>query len=341
MPVAAIPDNEQQRLEALDELGILYTPLEDRFDRITRTLCRLFDVPIAYLSLIDADTQWIKSIQGMELINAPRNTSICAHTLLVDEFIACEDLTQDDRFKDSIFVTEGLKLRFYVGFTLKSRGQNIGTLCLVDTKARSFNEADITAMRDITSWAQTELSLTQLSEVQVQLITDLDHAQREAKIDGLSGFWNHITVKAILARAYHRHLLTEQPLTAMMIDIDHFKNINDTHGHPFGDVVIQKISKVLRTSLRPSDSIGRYGGDEFLVILENCPLPRAQELSQRILEHISHLSFNDKKENVNISISIGLATTDGEAITSPEQLLDAADRGLYLAKQGGRNCAKS
>ena len=340
MPSAPIPENEQSRLEALNELGILYTPLEDRFDSITRTICRLFDVPIAYVSLIDTDTQWIKSIQGLELVDLPRNTSICAHTLLVEECIVCEDLTQDGRFSDSLFVTEGLKLRFYVGFALKSRGQNIGTLCMVDIKPRQFSANDLAAMRDIYTWAQTEVNLTQLSEVQVQLITDLDQAQREAKLDGLTGLWNHITAKDILRRAYHRHLLTLFPLTAMMVDIDNFKQINDDYGHPFGDSVIEQISKVLRTSLRPSDAIGRYGGDEFLVILENCPFDRAEELSTRILEHINTLTFDHNGQSITVSISIGLSATDRESINSPEQLLEAADRGLYDAKESGKNCAK-
>jgi diguanylate cyclase (GGDEF)-like protein len=338
MPSAPIPENEQQRLEALNELGILYTPLEDRFDRITRTICRLFEVPIAYVSLIDAETQWFKSTQGLDMIDAPRSTSICAHTLLVEEYIVCEDMTLDERFSDSLFVTEGLELRFYVGFALKSRGQNVGTLCMVDTKARKFSADDIEAMRDIASWAQTEINLTQISDVQVQLITDLDHAQQEAKLDGLTGLWNQVTTKDILRRAYHRHLLTSDPLTAMMVDIDNFKQINDEHGHPFGDDVILQISKVLRSSLRPSDSIGRYGGDEFLVVLENCPFDRAEELSRRILEHINTLTFDNNGQAV--TVSIGLSATDRESIQSPEQLLEAADRGLYDAKESGRNCAK-
>ncbi len=340
MPAAAIPETEQQRLEALNELGILYTPLEDRFDRITRTLCRLFDVPIAYVSLIDADTQWIKSIQGVEMIDSPRTTSICAHTLLVDEYIVCEDLSKDPRFCDSTFVTDGLKLRFYAGFTLKSRGQNVGTLCIVDTRPRSFSQQAISSMRDITSWAQTEVNLTQLSEVQVQLITELDQAQREAKLDGLTQLWNQVAIKDILRRAYHRHLLTFCPLTTMMVDIDNFKQINDEYGHPFGDQVIKDIAIALKKSLRPSDAVGRYGGDEFLVILENCPYQRAQELSERILEHINKLTFQSIEGEVNISISIGLSATDKRMIQSPDELLEAADKGLYEAKNSGRNCAK-
>lgn len=340
MPAAPTPENEHQRLKALNELGILYTPLQNRFDKITRTICRLFYMPIAYISLIDKDTQWIKSAQGIDLISTARDESICAHTLSVDEYIVCEDLSKDARFSDNEFVTSGLKLRFYAGFTLKSRGQNVGTLCLVDDKPRKFDQEDIATMRDMVSWAQTEIYLTQLSDVQVQLITDLDQAQRDAKIDGLTGLWNHMTTKEMLERAHQRHLLTDNPLTAMMVDIDNFKTINDEYGHPFGDKVIKDISEALRTSLRPTDSIGRYGGDEFLVILEDCPFDRSDELSQRILEHINALQFMHKEQNIEVSISIGFSATDKQEIRSPEHLLEAADKGLYTAKKSGRNCAK-
>jgi len=340
MPNAAIPDNEAERLAALNELGILYAPLEDRLDRITRTLCRLFDVPFAYISLIDSDTQWIKSIQGMELVDSPRSTSICSHALLVDEYIVCEDLSIDQRFSDSSLVTAGLELRFYAGFTLKSRGLNIGTVCIVDTKPRQFNQEDIATMRDMVSWAQTEVSLTQLSEVQVQLLSELDQAQHEAKIDGLTGLWNQVAIKDVLKRAYQRHLLTQQPYSIMMIDIDNFKAINDAHGHPFGDQIIQSIAETLSTSLRPSDAIGRYGGDEFLVILENCSHVRAEELSRRILTHNHSLIFASKGEDINCSMSIGFSSTEKLEVDSPESLLEHADQSLYHAKEGGRNCAR-
>ena len=340
MPDAIIPKNEQLRLDALDELGILYTPLEDRFDKITRALCRMFYMPIAYVSLIDSDTQWIKSSQGLDIITTSRSTSICSHTLLADESIICEDLSQDERFKDNPFVTTGLKIRFYAGFALKSRGQNIGTLCLIDDKPRKFNNEDIATMRDLTSWAQTEINLTQLSEVQIQLIAELDQAQKDAKIDCLTNLWNQGAIKDVLQRAHHRHLLTQKPYSLMMVDIDNFKQINDTYGHPFGDQVITAVADELKQSIRPTDAIGRYGGDEFLIILENCPHQRAEELSFRILQRSHRLSVVNNNEEVDTTMSIGFASTDNILIDDPEHLLECADKALYSAKQEGRNCAK-
>lgn len=340
MPNAATSPNETLRLAALEELGILYTPLENRFDKITRSLCRMFDMPIAYISLIDRDTQWIKSSQGLDLITTPRSTSICAHTLLVDESIICEDLTLDDRFKDNEYVTSGLKLRFYAGFALKIRGQNVGTMCILDVKPRVFSEADQAAMKDLASWAQTEISLTQLSEVQIKLITELDQAQREAQIDNQTGLWNQGAIKDVLQRAHHRHLLTQKPYSLMMVDIDNFKAINDTHGHIFGDQVIATVADEIKKSVRPSDTIGRYGGDEFLIILENCPYLRAKELSARLLNKIQQLKVTYKGTSITTSVSIGFTSTDEITIDSAECLLESADKALYKAKEEGRNCAK-
>lgn len=343
MSAAAIPDTEQQRLEALHELGILYTPLEDRFDRITRTLTHLFDVPIAYLSLIDDNTQWLKSTQGLDITDTSREVSLCTHTLLEKEHLVCHDLSKSPRFCDNPFVQEGLQLRFYAGFTLKSRGENIGTLCIADVKPRAFNEDDLQAFRDIAAWAQTELHLTQLSEVQVQLLTELDEAQRQAKIDGLTGFWNHTAIEDISRRAFHRSLLTDQPLSILMVDIDEFKKINDNHGHVFGDQVIREVAKEIAGSFRPSDAIGRYGGDEFMVILESCSLSRAMDLSERLLSRIRQLKFIDQN-TVRCSISIGVASTENMQVNSETELLKIADNALYQAKEHGRNrafCARN
>src|SRR5690606_32200891 len=127
MPPAAHPQQEQLRLEALQALDILYLPLEERFDRITRILCRLFNVPIANLSLVEADTQWLTSIPCAALLSTPRSDSLGQHTLLEDAMPICPDTLQDPRFADNPCVLGPPNAPSYAGFLLKSRAQNIGT----------------------------------------------------------------------------------------------------------------------------------------------------------------------------------------------------------------------
>jgi len=337
MTIASHPAREHQRLQALKELDILYLPLEDRFDRITRTLCRLFDVPVAYLSLIDDETQWFKSIHGLDLINTPRSDALCQHTLLEDEYLICEDMTQDPRFADNPYVTGAPYARFHAGYLLKSREQNVGTLCIVDTQPRSFSQDDLAALADIASWAQTELNLTQLSDMQVQLIGELDEAYQQARIDSLTRLWNQGTIKQILHRAFQRHLLNLTPLSVLMIDADHFKKVNDTYGHTVGDKVLQNIASALRQALRPQDAIGRYGGEEFLIILDDCEPRQAAELAKRILNRVRNLSFTDVAPDLKVTLSIGIAGSSARGLESETDLMDLADQALYRAKNNGRD----
>lgn len=337
MPVQPIPEQEEKRLAALKALDILYAPLEERFDRITRTLCRVFDVPIAYLALMDKDTQWFKSIQGVQMISTPRKDSLCQHTLLEDEYLLCADMSHDERFAGNPYVTGPFALRFYAGMVLKSRGQNVGTLCIVDSKPRDFSEEDIQALRDITYWAQTELHFTQLTDTQIELLGELDVALQQARIDGLTRLWNQATTKQILHRAFQRHLLNLSPLSVLMIDADHFKRVNDLYGHAAGDQVLHGMASALRQSLRPDDAIGRYGGEEFMVVLDNCPLEQATNLAKRILNRIRSLEFHNISPDLHMTVSIGIANSAARGLEDESDLMDLADKALYKAKNNGRD----
>jgi len=337
MSIAPIPQDEDKRLEALHALDILYVPLEERFDRITRILCRLFDVPIAYLSLLDRDTQWFKSIQGVDLISTRRDESLCQHTLLEEEHLICEDTLQDARFADNPYVIHQPDIRFYAGMVLKSHGQNIGTLCIADTKPRTFSDDDLNTLRDMDAWAQTELHITQLTDTQIELVGELGNAWQQARIDNLTRLWNQGAIKQILHRAFHRHLLNLTPMAVLMIDADNFKQVNDLYGHISGDQVLQAIAAALRYSLRPDDAIGRYGGEEFMVVLDNCDAHQAAELAKRILSRIRSLTFSEIAAELNVTASIGIAGSDARGLESEEDLLRLADQALYRAKHSGRD----
>lgn len=328
--------HEQQRLDALKALGILYLPLEERFDRITRTLCRLFDVPVAYLSLMDRDTQWFKSIQGLDMVSTPRRDSLCQHTLAEEELLICHDLQQDARFADNPYVSGAPFARFYAAFALKNRGYNVGTLCLIDTRPRTFSAADTEALRDIGSWAQTELHLNRLTDAQIELQDELDNAYRLARIDSLTRLWNQGTIRHILHNAFQNHLLNLTPLSVLMLDADYFKQVNDRYGHATGDEVLRSLATALRHCVRPEDAIGRYGGEEFLVVLHDCDTQRAEKIARRILSHIRSLRF-PAAPGLEVTASIGIAGADRQNLQDENVLMDMADKALYQAKSQGRD----
>ena len=162
MPTAPIPDNESNRIMALQALNILDTPPEERFDRITRLAAKFFDTPMAWISFVDPDRQWFKSCQGLEISEISRSVSFCAHTILQDEALIISDTREDPRFADLPMVTEAPHIVFYAGCPLATTdGSKVGTLCLADHQSRTLSAEEIETLKDLAEMAKTELSLAE------------------------------------------------------------------------------------------------------------------------------------------------------------------------------------
>lgn len=158
MQAPGIPDTEQQRLEALRALKLLDTGDDARLDRITRIALRHFGVPIALISLIDANRQWFKSRQGLEASETPRDVSFCGHAILGEDVFVVEDALADQRFADNPLVTGPPHIRFYAGAPLAMPdGHRVGTLCIIDRQARTFPADDRQGLRELADWLQDEL----------------------------------------------------------------------------------------------------------------------------------------------------------------------------------------
>ncbi len=161
---APIPGNEKERLTALKDLEILDTAPEERFDRITKTAQRLFNVPICTLSLIDSHREWFKSCQGLDDSQGPRAISFCGHAILEENVFVIPDALEDQRFFDNPMVAGKPYIRFYAGQSICSvNGHRVGTLCIKDTKPREFTETDKALLCDLASWAELELNMHDLS----------------------------------------------------------------------------------------------------------------------------------------------------------------------------------
>jgi hypothetical protein len=156
---APVPPDEPRRLAALRRLHVLDTPPEERFDRLTRLAQRLFEVPIAFVSLVDADRQWFKSRQGIAAPQTSREMAFCAHAILQPEALVVPDAVEDPRFADNPLVTDDPRIRFYAGHPLSAQdGSRVGTLCIVDHRPRALGEADLAALRDLARLVEEELA---------------------------------------------------------------------------------------------------------------------------------------------------------------------------------------
>lgn len=170
MKKAPIPDNDSARLSALLQLKILDTPPEERFDRITRVAQKLFDVPIALVSLVDESRQWFKSCLGLDVMETPREISFCGHAIIDDEILCIPDTKADERFADNPVVTGPLNVRFYAGAPLKTlNGYRLGTLCIIDSRPREFSTSDLNLLRDLADSIEEQINRDELA-VQTQLL---------------------------------------------------------------------------------------------------------------------------------------------------------------------------
>jgi diguanylate cyclase (GGDEF)-like protein len=178
-------------------------------------------------------------------------------------------------------------------------------------------------------------SSARLLVTQHRLLQAKEALRREASRDGLTSLWNRKAILSILERELLRAERDRQSVGLIMIDVDHFKKINDTRGHAAGDAVLRIIASGIAAMVRPYDSVGRIGGEEFLIVAPNCDLGRAWELAERVRVHVASCSIMAGGSAVRVSLSLGVATSGASA--ELEKLLHAADTAMYEAKNAGRN----
>lgn len=178
-------------------------------------------------------------------------------------------------------------------------------------------------------------SSARLLVTQNRLLRTKDALRREASHDSLTGLWNHKVILSILDRELLRAERDRQPVGVIMIDVDHFKAINDSRGHAAGDVVLRIIASGIAAMVRPYDSVGRYGGEEFLIIAPGCGMGETWELAERVRDHVASCSIMAGGSHVKVTLSLGVAT--GDAAADIEKVLHASDTALYQAKRAGRN----
>jgi len=153
-----------------------------------------------------------------------------------------------------------------------------------------------------------------------------------ATTDSLTGLGNRQTFEQTIKNALYLRNRTKEPISIILIDVDKFKNINDQHGHLIGDKVLKSIALILNESVRKSDYVGRWGGEEFVILAHNCQLATATILADKIRQSIQ----NSQMPSQQVTVSIGVSEAEGD--DSTESLLNKADKALYQAKENGRNC---
>ncbi len=335
MPAAPIHPHEIRRLAAVQRTRLLGTPAEERFDKISRLACRMFGVSMAIIDIVGEKLAWLKSVQGFDRFEVLRPVSYCHYTVLKDEVCIIPDARLDPRLADNPFAESFV---FYVGVPLKFQGENVGVMCIADGKPRTITDDELDALRDLASLAEQELEVSALSESQVTLAASNRELEMKAQIDVLTRIWNRGAIQEIAARELEHGRTIATSTAIAILDLDHFKQINDAHGHAAGDEVLRVVSQRLRAAIRPTDAVGRYGGEEFLVVLPQIGREPLLHVCERIRCAIAKEPVVSGGATIPITCSVGAVLSE-EGSESVETLVRAADGALYEAKRAGRDRA--
>ncbi|UDY37861.1 GGDEF domain-containing protein [Dermatobacter hominis] len=322
---APLPDDESQRLAALAALGILDTDPEESFDRVTRLAQRLFDVPVALVSLIDRDREWYKSNQGMAGTgSADRSAAFCAHAILSSGPTIVEDARLDPRFHDHPAVLDDPDVRFYAGVPLRSpTGHPMGTLCVIDRTPRTVPAEDLAMLVELAAIVEHEFAI-----------------RHESATDRLTGLYNRRALDLAGPGLVDLADQLGHPLTVLFVDLDGMKPINDGHGHAAGDVAIVECATALRRVLRQADVVARVGGDEFVAVLSGVGVADAGKVVTRLQRAATE--FNAGSDHAwDLCMSVGVATREpaagGGTGATFEEVLRRADADMYEHKRSFRS----
>ena len=317
---ATLPADEKARLETLQLLHILDTQPEERFDRITRMAKRMFDVPIAVVSLVDAHRQWFKSCVGLSVTETDRDISFCGHAILGNEVMVVENTLEDMRFFDYPLVLHEPHIRFYAGCPLRApNGSKLGTLCIIDNKPRQFDVHDVSALSDLAATVEREMS-----SLQMATMDELTNISNRRGFMMLAGYSLHFVA---------RHKI---PLSLIFFDLDKFKAINDNYGHAEGDAALVAFANLMKTTCRESDIFARLGGDEFVVLLTNTPMFFAEDFIKRFQASLEQFNSTAQR-SYTLAFSHGIVLFDAEKHTRVEQLIEDGDALMFKEKNQSEN----
>ncbi|MBC8037381.1 MAG: sensor domain-containing diguanylate cyclase [Rhizobiales bacterium] len=314
-------EREQLRLRDLHDYAILDTPPEESFDRITELAKTMLRTPMAVVSLVAENRQWFKSKIGVAACQTPRDISFCNHTIQHDEPLIVRNALKDPRFASSPLVTGEPNIRFYIGTPLHTPGgYNIGALCAMDTVPRDPTPEQVKLLQDLGRLVIDELELRKL-----------------AYLDPLTGTW---TKRGLEGAIKNLRKGRGGGACVVMMDVDHFKRVNDTHGHDAGDRVLKALAQACRASLRPADIIARVGGEEFAMILPGVALPEGLIAAEKMRAAIAGQTVATREGAISVTASFGVATAAGD-MAEFQNALAAADSAMYAAKACGRNAVRA
>lgn len=317
-------------------MNLLDAPAEDRYCRLTRLACKLFDAPFSMLTFLDEERQWFKSAQGHLIIETPKTESFCQYTINYGGPMVVEDAVSDSRFVHLPVVAQ-MGIRFYAGVPIfGQKRQPIGTLCILDHKPRAMDPANMESLMDLARCVQSELKIVGYIEMEQRLLAEMDELRRKANVDPVARCWNAAAGAELLSRLKkERPFDSRQTLVVVLLSLERLAAVNKTLGTEAGEFYLRESANVLRRVLPESACLARAQSTSFMVIYPQIAAERIRTEGEQLSRQLTGRSILlPSGQQVPLDVCAGLAAYSSAQMTD-EELVARAYQALYKAKDRG------
>ena len=281
----------------------------------------LYDKDKRMLNLISHNRPDIESSFSLPLSSSP----IMEAAILSGKYILEESFIDSKYYRKSD--NKFFKKDYFATIPLKIEKEIVGVLNINDGEKVSFNVSNLDFV----------LKLSEFISMTVSNAVLYERTKKLSVTDGLTGISNRPNMEQVLRSEFERSMRYGAPLSVVLLDVDHFKGVNDTYGHQKGDEILVAFASLLKKFCRANDTAARYGGEEFLMILPQSNAQGAFKIAERVREEMMKLNFTGNESNFSVTTSGGVVELDRDFIKSTDQLVTMADQALYEAKNSGRN----
>ncbi|WP_242346195.1 sensor domain-containing diguanylate cyclase [Anaeromyxobacter terrae] len=327
-------DEKERFYDAIDLLNRTRTP-DEVFRTITEVAGRIVTIDAAAVTLVEQDGQ--ERAHRVAAVHGQRLTALAGKRVIGGDGLVQKVVEHDTTLPAAsvdparatlLDASSSLKGLGWVRVVpLRAAGEVLGTVVLAGVaRDRAPSVDQVRQLEVVAGQAAQSILRARLYE----------EAERLATTDGLTGLTNHRTFQARLDEHLALAARGGQRLSLLLCDVDHFKSVNDTYGHPVGDEVLRGVARVLAGEARQTDVVARYGGEEFAIVMPGTDAPGAGVIAERIRERLAAVTFQTEQGPLRVTMSLGVATWPEDGAKKPE-LVERADACLYHAKRHGRN----
>lgn len=308
--------------------------VERQVARVRRIGKRLFDVSNCIVTFKESKSgypneEW--SIEGFE-------KAFCASLPIAECPTVIADINKEPSLAGHRLVAGAPYIRFYAAHPIiNEEGVAVGCVSVVDYAPRAFSDDDKQLLADLSALVGRELQMSAMNASQLDLVKKNRNLRRESLTDPVVGTWNRAAITRLLGVEIERCHKEEKPLSLVFVELDSFMKVKDAHGQPAGDYVLLKAASKLRSCIRPSDALGRYEGEKFMIVLPGASHATVMVVAERMRQALMSQPEQIGDATVNLTICSGTVSTDLFPGAAIDELITHADLALRSAKNAGYN----